>query len=317
MQDLSEEITSLLYERDCVVVPGLGAFLTRRVSSRYDDRQGLMLPPRKELAFNAELTHEDALLADRLRQLRGLEYKAAQALVSQYVQEVRARLRSGQAVRVGDLGELRGPWERRSFTPADKVGLDPDNYGLGPVRASEVKRGLLDIVDVRLVKQAASWAAVVAALLLISTRTADPTRVQADIAAPITERPAASVSPDGEPGDEPGDDTQVAPAATAANDQQTPRAESVEHSVMDNTNIDEAPQQGFHVVVASFLTRQEAVDYISSMRAMGRAELAVLDYGGRCRISAARFDRATDAQKACADIRKIAQFDKAWVLEVR
>lgn len=302
--DLSPLIADLLLEHDCVVVPGLGAFLTRRVAASYDATRQLMLPPHKEVAFNAELVHEDALLADALRRRGGLDYALAQKAVAQWVAQIRSRLAHGQRVTMGDLGLLEGGWQHRQFRPAAANDLDPEAYGLAPVRAQEHRQGLLANLDLRALRNAAAAAAAVLLLLLVSTRTGDPT-----LPAPTEGTYQGSIigTLTGEP---------QPPAATATANAPEAATERPEHTTTLETELQEQPVAGNYVVVASFLTRQEAADYIASMRAGGHGELAVLDYGGRCRVTAARFAANADAQKAARDIRAIRGFEQAWVLAI-
>ena len=93
---LSTLILNLLYRNDCVIVPGLGAFITRRVASSYDEQRGLMLPPRKEVAFNPDLRHTDGLLADFMT-ARGAasDYADAQGQIESFVSAVMEKVDAG------------------------------------------------------------------------------------------------------------------------------------------------------------------------------------------------------------------------------
>ena len=56
MNELSRHIESLLVSNDCVIVPGLGGFVTQYVTARRVDEENLYLPPYRTVGFNGQLT---------------------------------------------------------------------------------------------------------------------------------------------------------------------------------------------------------------------------------------------------------------------
>ena len=47
-----KHIRDLLYRYDCIILPNLGAFVTRNVSSNIDETNSLIKPPQKIISFN-------------------------------------------------------------------------------------------------------------------------------------------------------------------------------------------------------------------------------------------------------------------------
>lgn len=63
MVDLAKHIEILLLEHDCVIVPKLGGFIANHEPARYGDgKDGLFLPPYRNICFNKELKANDGLL---------------------------------------------------------------------------------------------------------------------------------------------------------------------------------------------------------------------------------------------------------------
>lgn len=291
---LSSSILNLLYRNDCVIVPGLGAFITRRVSSSYDEQRGLMLPPRKEVAFNPDLRHTDGLLADFLiSQGQAADYSDAQAKIDAFVSDVMAKVDEGAAYMMPQLGSLTLIEGRLSFSPAQGLNALVESYGLAPVAAEKVKTSVFDNIGRVDMRKAVASAAAVAALLLVSPSTSDTSLSRADMTQPFLKSAMAA-----EVAESPAKEVPEVP-------------EQVEELLEPATTVD-----SYCVVVASFLTRQEATDYIASMRARGVTDLSVLDYEGRVRVIAAQFPDHDEAVRANRDIRNLQGFEKAWVLKV-
>ena len=61
--ELERHIEILLLSNDCVIVPGLGGFMTHHVEAHFDERDYMFLPPLRTLGFNPQLNINDSLLA--------------------------------------------------------------------------------------------------------------------------------------------------------------------------------------------------------------------------------------------------------------
>ena len=53
--ELERHIEILLLSNDCVIVPGLGGFMTHHIDARYDEQDNMFLPPLRTLGFNPQL----------------------------------------------------------------------------------------------------------------------------------------------------------------------------------------------------------------------------------------------------------------------
>lgn len=286
-------ILSLLHEHDCVIVPGLGAFLTRRTASTFDARRGLMLPPSKEVAFNADIRRSDGLLADGVAGADGVDYTEAMRRVEEFAADALRRVAAGEVVLLPRLGSLSGVGGRVVFEAVPGLNVLVDSYGLAPVAARPVRSAaLLGPGLGASLRRVAASAAAVAALMLVSQTAGDGDMVRADMSALLA--PSVPVS--------------AIPVAF--------RADVAAEAAEDVAGAESGPALGrFCVVVASFPTRQEARDYAASMRAGGVEGLALLDCDGRCRVVAASSDDEAEAKDAARALRKRAGFEKCWVFD--
>ena len=74
MIELSRHIESLMLNHDCVIVPGLGGFITQYMHARYIAEEGLFLPPYRSVGFNQQLTFNDGLLVQSYMQAYDTSY---------------------------------------------------------------------------------------------------------------------------------------------------------------------------------------------------------------------------------------------------
>ena len=125
---ISKHINELLYNHNCVIVPGFGAFLTKNIAaSRNND---VFSPPKKTIAFNGMLKENDGLLANRISATEGISYKAALKKIKKDVKTLASSLNVGE-VEIDNIGTLRLNDEKKvQFQPNQNVNFDSRSYGL-------------------------------------------------------------------------------------------------------------------------------------------------------------------------------------------
>lgn len=106
MIDFVSHIEYLLLRHDCVVVPGLGAFLVHESEAYYNARDGLFMPPMRTLGFNAAVTHNDGLLAESVARRTGMSIDLALAEIAAEVTAFRAQLAIDGYMSMGSLGVM-------------------------------------------------------------------------------------------------------------------------------------------------------------------------------------------------------------------
>ena len=128
---LDRHIEILLLENDCVIVPGLGGFVAHHVSARYDEQDGLFLPPYRTLGFNAQLRMNDSLLVQSYVDAYELSYPEALAQIEKEVDEIYQALDEEGLFELNDLGSLsRNSEGNLEFEPFESGILTPLYYGL-------------------------------------------------------------------------------------------------------------------------------------------------------------------------------------------
>ncbi|MFQ5335107.1 MAG: hypothetical protein ACE5DN_03430, partial [Flavobacteriales bacterium] len=137
---LANYISELLYEHDCVIVPGFGGFIAGRAPSRIEAAKQRISPPRKELSFNENLRNNDGLLATRIAGDRRITYDEANEFIRKEVDEWKRLLSSKKRVEVDKVGVLYYTGAEMQFEPDTEVNYLLDSFGLQPCYIRPIKR---------------------------------------------------------------------------------------------------------------------------------------------------------------------------------
>lgn len=129
--ELERHIEILLLNNDCVIVPGLGGFMTNHVEARYDDEDHMFLPPLRTLGFNPKLRLNDSLLAQSYIEAYDISYPEAFRRIESEVNELKQRIENEGYYELNDVGTLKLNEEGcYVFTPCEAGILTPELYGL-------------------------------------------------------------------------------------------------------------------------------------------------------------------------------------------
>ena len=139
--ELERHIEILLLSNDCVIVPDLGGFMAHHVSARYDEDDGLFLPPLRTLGFNPQLKINDSLLAQSYVEAYDISYPEALQRIEDEVNELKMHLETEGSYELNDIGILALNDEGNyQFTPCEAGILSPSLYGLGSFEMAPLKK---------------------------------------------------------------------------------------------------------------------------------------------------------------------------------
>ncbi len=120
MNNLFRHIEFLLLRHDCVIVPGLGAFIVTATPARIDHSSRRIFPPRRSVMFNQAVVLDDGLLANSYARSLSLTFEEARQVVVKDVATLHANLRDNKVVEMGRLGRLTiGEEEQLQFIPSN------------------------------------------------------------------------------------------------------------------------------------------------------------------------------------------------------
>ncbi len=134
-------ISDLLYRYQCVIVPGLGAFLTQQKSSQLHSTTNAFYPPTKELSFNAQLTTNDGLLGNYISDIENIPYENVLENIQGIVASWKKLLEQKEKLVLKNVGELSLNNESNiQFTPSRHLNYLTSSFGLSSFVSSEITR---------------------------------------------------------------------------------------------------------------------------------------------------------------------------------
>lgn len=104
--DVLSVLPGMFWDHDCVMLPGLGGFVCNPRSAWYDEAKRQIVPPSRDVLFNARLTTNDGLVANELMAKRGVMYPEALKAVEALVDHLQQQLEAGTTVELPGLGKL-------------------------------------------------------------------------------------------------------------------------------------------------------------------------------------------------------------------
>lgn len=139
MFSIIEHIEYLLTCHDCVVVPGWGAFIANYREARYDETREMLERPLRWIGFNANVSHNDGLLAQSLMRREGLTYEQAMSFIADSVATFRQQLAMDCEVSMGRLGYFRRNEGRYiEYVPFSRFNAADQYYGLANLELKTV-----------------------------------------------------------------------------------------------------------------------------------------------------------------------------------
>lgn len=154
--DISVYISELLWNHDCVIIPGFGGLIGNYRPAVIDGEQHIISPPSKALTFNRSLQSNDGLLVNHISHQKHLSFVDASALVQSWVESSLALLKNGETVTLKKVGVLSADGEGNiQFHQDDKVNYLKTSFGLRSITAAPVERKSRPVVDLKTVRKAA------------------------------------------------------------------------------------------------------------------------------------------------------------------
>ena len=123
MNELIRHIEHLIQENECVIVPGLGGFISHYCEAKWIDEEALFLPPKRSVGFNKLLHVNDGLLIQSYMSAYQLDYDTAAQRVNLAVSELITTLQKKGRVNITGIGCL-------TYTAAKEYEFEPNEDGI-------------------------------------------------------------------------------------------------------------------------------------------------------------------------------------------
>lgn len=136
---LSLYISDLLFEHDCVTVPGFGSFLANYKSAHYDLSQEKFSPPFKQISFNSQIKDNDGTLAKYVSKKLEITFDEAVKEIHQTVLSWSIKVKT-ETIILKNLGEIYFSSDNKMvFVPDNSVNHLIDSFGLSPIFVRQIK----------------------------------------------------------------------------------------------------------------------------------------------------------------------------------
>ena len=333
MENLVKNISRLIAQHNCVIMPGVGAFLAHRVPACYNATEKVFMPPHRALAFNPQVTVDDALLLSEYMGDGTMSYEEANECLHSDIDALRLKLADTGILYFGDLGTFKMDIDGKiSFTPNENSIDDPYNYGFEPLAIAplkELKKKDIVIKRSNISKYISAVAAAIVAIFVLipigSSIYNDDTQLSVAGFAPVEKsvHPVA-VTPVSDAVCEiaPVEETVTAhifttsEASPAVEEAQIVEPQAPVTTVADATaqevkeEVKEISRQ-YSIIVASTPNPDKAQLAITELSRKMQADYQVVQGDRRFRIAIESYETEADANAALERIQ--ATFSDAWV----
>lgn len=141
MISIAEAISDLLFVRDTVVVPGLGAFVRKPCSAKVDLETNSFSMPSSQISFDAGLREENDIIIRYLVDNFKISENEAKRLLFHFVSDSFNSLKSGNKVVLKDIGTLSfGPDNEIVFEQDETANYNTDSFGLCDFKLEPIVR---------------------------------------------------------------------------------------------------------------------------------------------------------------------------------
>ena len=123
------DIQELLYQNDCVIIPGFGAFILKSHSAYIE--YNVFYPPKKTVSFNSMLNENDGLLVKHISNKRDISYKDSLKLIEKEVDAFQTKLSKSGSIDIDKLGNFKISDENNLvFNPNLFSNFNSNSFGL-------------------------------------------------------------------------------------------------------------------------------------------------------------------------------------------
>lgn len=132
-----ESIQQLLIQEHCVVIPNFGAFVLRDSNSTINSFTKELKPQHSNVYFNRDITQDDGLLSNQLKDTMGLSFKEAATYIQNCIVEIKESVNDKKMCNLSPLGNFFKNAEGEIFFIGNNnLNLNTHTFGLKPIKWS-------------------------------------------------------------------------------------------------------------------------------------------------------------------------------------
>ncbi len=315
MKNLAQYIEELIIQHECVIVPGLGGFVTYRDKASIRNNQ--LYAPTQRVRFNQLLTYHDGLLTEAYMRDRQISYAAALEAIETDIKLITTSLNSGNTFILGRIGALSLSADNTIILKNEDCKFLPENIGLPVVNLKQLtaqsnKDNTITLNIPRASSNIIRYAAMIIAVFIFSlsipTPVTDATHEASFYRVQSTEYRVQNIN---------SIDTIGAIETIGTIDNTIATIDTInttKHQKTRNSQLATINYK-YHLIIASLTTQAEAEEYIANHTHFEKTHLQIIESKGKFRISAAGFNKYKEALQYMDSIRNDVPIAKnAWIM---
>lgn len=146
MKNIEIYISELVGNHDCVIVPGLGAFIAQPTSADIHPITHTFTAPGRTLGFNAQIKVNDGLLASEISVREGVTFNEANTSIDEFVKKITTSLSLYKHYNFTGIGRFFYNVEGKlEFEPDYLVNFSSESFGLTDFVFKPIDRNTYDM----------------------------------------------------------------------------------------------------------------------------------------------------------------------------
>ena len=132
---LTKEISFLLYNHNCVIIPDFGAFILNEKSAEVNTLTNYASPKSRTVSFNRQINNNDGLLANHIKTRHGCSYEDAISKIESFVSDFKGDLQNQKNLSFDQIGTFYATKEDKLiFVPNHTSNFNMDSFGLPKIK---------------------------------------------------------------------------------------------------------------------------------------------------------------------------------------
>jgi cell division septation protein DedD len=146
MTQIEKYIAELVGNHDCVIIPGLGAFIAQPTSADIHPITHKFTAPGRTLGFNAQIKVNDGLLAAAISRKEGVSFQDATASIDAFVKHFNSSLSLYKHYNFSEIGRFFYNVEGKlEFEPDYSINFSSDSFGFTDFIFKPIERNTYDM----------------------------------------------------------------------------------------------------------------------------------------------------------------------------
>lgn len=145
MTNFASHIQELLFDHDCVILPGLGGFVSSNAPAFTNYGTNTFYPPHKNIIFNKNLISNDGLLVHKIANDQAVPYAEANKQLSDFIEICKIKLKNSRRIELENIGVLYlDNEENLQFIQDKNLNYSMEAFGLSAFKLKPLEQQIFE-----------------------------------------------------------------------------------------------------------------------------------------------------------------------------